>query len=106
MSSKLHKTRVYRLRPEGENLQQLAIHHEAGALRDVVVETHRGPIGFVGLPVQAMQTGSLCLLLDCLNQSVTYSLAARSFRRKQVLQVASGLDGDRAAMEKVVNQAN
>jgi hypothetical protein len=88
-----------------QRLKLLAINDEAGALGHLVVELHGRQVGLVSLPIDSRRSGEFCLLIDGLNQSASYSLAARALGGEQVLQVADGGNVNRAAVEKIVHEA-
>src|SRR5689334_12634325 len=62
-----HDMRIYP-QAAGAASQQLAIDHEAGPLRDLVVEPHRGVVGLMGLPVDARTSGVRGLFVDAVDQ--------------------------------------
>src|ERR1700739_4584157 len=55
---------IRKIRINSIHSEQLSVDQEAGALGDLVIELHRGLIGFVGLPVDATRAGEFGLFVD------------------------------------------
>ena len=55
---------IRKIRTNSIHSEQLSVDKEAGALGDLVIELHRGVIGFVGLPVNATRSGEFGLFVD------------------------------------------
>ena len=74
-------------------------------LGHLVVERPASGVGFMGLPVHTFDAGRFGGLVHTFDQQAPHTAAAHSRVGKQVLQVTSGLDPRRAAVEQEMGEA-
>lgn len=85
-------------------LDLFSVNDEARMFCDLSIEIHGNVIRFMGEPINARRTSSLCLLINCFDERTTNSLTPRRFSREQVLQIAVLFNYWSAVMKQIMTK--
>src|SRR5258708_30009567 len=78
--------------------QRLAVHHETGVVRDLVVQLHGRMICLMRLPVDPLQAVCLGPYIHGFDQRTADTFAALRLQRVEILQIAGRCDHGRVTV--------